>query len=399
MSLLAARFAELFDRLRKAGLPLGMDEYLLLWRALRAGLGQPDEKALHRLCHRLWVSSLEEQALFDFHFDAVMRALPGEALTEALSAAADPAEDLAAHETEAPAADASQPESDGERETAEAEWRGPPSMEEAEQMTQHAADPVSAARMIHLLAGAEPEADYGRFLLQAEYMPLTRRQMKQSWRHLRRMVRDGAPVELDIEATVQRVARDGFVLEPALRPRRVNKSQLLLLLDQKGSMIPFQAFGRRLRDTALEAGRLGQACVYYFHNCPRRVRDTPTMSNDPYREHLVYRRPLVEPVPVSEALAGFDVSETDVLIFSDAGAARGGWNRERVEATGVFLYQLKALGVQEIAWLNPVPDNRWAQTSAGAIARFVPMFNMTHRGMQQAIEVLRGRSPRGVEFI
>ena len=79
-----------------------------------------------------------------------------------------------------------------------------------------------------------------------------------------------------------------------------------------------------------------------------------------------------------------------MLIFSDAGAARGGYSEERYELTKKFLAQIKQR-VRYIAWLNPMPRKRWANTTAADITRLVPMFEVSRRGLQDAIGVLRGR--------
>ncbi|MEO1377107.1 MAG: WD40 repeat domain-containing protein, partial [Cyanobacteria bacterium J06635_10] len=60
---------ELFNRLREAGLPLGVDEYKLVLRALQAGFGIEDKVALANLCCTLWVKTSEEKLLFDYHFE------------------------------------------------------------------------------------------------------------------------------------------------------------------------------------------------------------------------------------------------------------------------------------------------------------------------------------------
>jgi uncharacterized protein with von Willebrand factor type A (vWA) domain len=63
----------LFDQLRKSGLPLGVGEYELLLKSLIAGFGIADQNALARLCKTLWVKSLEEAQIFDYHFAEVMK--------------------------------------------------------------------------------------------------------------------------------------------------------------------------------------------------------------------------------------------------------------------------------------------------------------------------------------
>ncbi|MCP4428883.1 MAG: VWA domain-containing protein, partial [Chloroflexi bacterium] len=176
------------------------------------------------------------------------------------------------------------------------------------------------------------ELAYQRFLLSADYLPVTRRQLKQSWRYLRRQVRQGPPAEIDISATVRHITEDGFFLTPVMRPRRINKAALLLLIDQNGSMAPFHVLSRRLEKTIQSAGNLGQVGIYYFHDCPAVVRDG-RIYTDLYREHSVTSHPQgLHARQISNILAEFDLNYSSVLIFSDAGAARGSWDDERIEA-------------------------------------------------------------------
>ena len=226
----------------------------------------------------------------------------------------------------------------------------------------------------------EDEVQVGKAILAhqmetSEYFPVTGRQMKQSWRYLRRMIREGPPTELDIEATIKQVCQKGLLLNLVLRPRRVNRSELLLLLDQEGSMVPFHSLARRLAGTAAQGGRLAKADVYYFHNCPAGY-----FYNDPR---------------CTEAMAINDVLDassdrTGVLIFSDAGAAQGGFSQERIQLTQEFLEVLKQQ-IRYVAWLNPMPAARWPGTSAESIAQLVPMFEFNRQGLHEAIAVLRGK--------
>jgi uncharacterized protein len=215
-----------------------------------------------------------------------------------------------------------------------------------------------------------------RFVLSADYLPVKRRQMKQSWRHLRRMIREGVATELDMAATVRQVAHDGILLHPVMIPPRINKTELVLLLDQDGSMVPFHALSLQLAETAQRGGRLRQSRTYYFHNCP-----VDYLYHDAWHQ---------EAQPTSDVLAQFHRDRTVVLIFSDAGAARSGMNAERVMLTVEFLRRLKRR-VNHVTWLNPMPKSRWADTTAGHISRYVPMFEGTRRGLDQAIGVLQGR--------
>jgi uncharacterized protein len=341
---------DLFLRLREAGLPLGVDDYQALVRALQAGFGLPDHGALARLCRTLWVKSIEEQAVFDYHF---ARAL------EERSEGPSPVPPVPVDETPPSVLPPLAPPSPA-----------PPRPPDG--------GGGKGILVLPPLPGIarDEEVRFGRYLHAVKYFPVTQRQMKQAWRSLRRSVRDGPPVELDVEATVDRVAEDGFLLEPVLRPERANRTELLLALDYGRSMVAFHALGQQLAQTALWGGRLGKVAVYYFHNCP---------------EEYLYRDPaLVEAELLQDLLAELRRTRMAVLVFSDAGAARGGFSRGRVDLTREFLARLRQQ-VRHIAWLNPMPQARWRGTTAGAISRLVPMFAADRPGLHQAVRVLRGR--------
>ncbi|MEL6491115.1 MAG: hypothetical protein AAFQ95_14245 [Cyanobacteria bacterium J06621_3] len=245
----------------------------------------------------------------------------------------------------------------------------------AANLNQGLADEVQVAQAINQGSTRNSELLLNSFTQTSEYFPITSRQMKQSWRYLRRLIREGPLVELDVDATVRQVSREGMLLQPLLRARRVNRNELLLLVDQDGSMVPFHSLSQRLASTAINGGRLSKTGIYYFHNCP-----SDCVYHDPY---------LQDAVPVSDVLAQVHAEYTGVLIFSDAGAARGAFNRQRLMLTQAFLAQMQGQ-LKYVAWINPMPRDRWTGTAA-EIARHIPMFELSRQGLNQAIDVLRGK--------
>ncbi len=443
---------ELFTRLREAGLPLGIDEYQLVLQAMQAGFGMTDKEALKRLCQTLWVKSAEERRLFEYQFERVMDSegvvlnsktqsakrrkifritryvilgfLVGIVLgigssaeqsrptyTSSMKIRVEP-------QTASPTTPTNIQKSNTE--TNQTNWifwsllsvitlssgyggyvllrwvfqqkpqpgisysislaKETPSSSASSvlpsKLTQTIKDEVQVAQAVLQATSRKEEIADSRFILTNEYFPVTERQMKQIWRYLRRPVREGVATELDVEATVNQIGRKGLLLEPVLVPRRVNQADLLLLVDQDGSMVPFHALSHRLAETALRGGRLGRAGIYYFHNCP-----IDYLYHDPNHQQAEL---------VNDIVTHICSERTAVLIFSDAGAARGGYSKERYELTKEFLDQLRQR-VRYIAWLNPMPKKRWQKTTAGKIAHLVPMFELNRRGMQDVIDVLRGR--------
>jgi hypothetical protein len=379
-------------------LPLGIDDYKTLLHALQAGFGLEDRDALVRLCCVLWAKSPDEVELTRSHFAQVIQSdnLKETSIEQVEVVPEEPQEPL---QVEQPPVDDPQPDEefsetdrfesshlvkqledqDTDRysgEELDQDGDAQITTSRPPQFVLEVEDEIQVAQAVQA-TGWEDEVITSRFLMTSDYLPITRRQMKRSWRYLRRMVREGPPTELDIEATITMVAQRGVLLEPVLVPRRINRTELLLLLDQNGSMVPFHMLSRRLAETALRGGRLGRANIYYFHNCP-----VNSLYSDPYR---------LNAVSVEDVLKQVHYRHVRVLIFSDAGAARGGFSPERLELTDVFIEKLKQ-DVQYIAWLNPMPCSRWSGTTAGEVADMVPMFEMSRHGMDKAIRVLLGRS-------
>ncbi|MFN6530127.1 hypothetical protein [Nostoc sp. ChiSLP03a] len=246
----------------------------------------------------------------------------------------------------------------------------------AAKLTQTIEDEVQAVKAVLEATNRNEETVSTRLVLTSEYLPVTERQMKQIWRYLRHPVREGPKIELDMAATIHQIGCQGLLLEPVFIPRRVNKSELLLLIDQDGSMVPFHSLSRRLAETALRGGRLGKSGIYYFHNCPIEY-----LYHDPHHQQAEL---------ITNIVNHICSNRTAVLIFSDAGAVRGRYSDERYELTQQFIAQMKQR-VRYIAWLNPMPRKRWLRTTAAEIAHLVPMFEFSHQGLQDAIAVLRGR--------
>lgn len=209
------------------------------------------------------------------------------------------------------------------------------------------------------------------------YWPISRRQMVYAWRYLRRPLADGPQDVLDIAATVEQTTQHGLFLGPVYRRRERNHAHLLLLIDQNGSMVPFHRFTRDLVETACHESTIEQVDGYYFHNVL-----AESVYTDPH---------MTEPVKLAHVLAHC-TTDTSVLLVSDAGAARGYRRLERIRATSTVLRQVER-STPLVAWLNPMPEERWSGSSAQIIANLLHgrMFQMDPDGFSRAIDVVRGQ--------
>lgn len=381
----------LFNKLRSYGFPLGVDDYMLAIQALQAGFGMGDRQTLERLCCTLWTKSEQEARLLNRLFDEVLaqpqthrnQSSIKESVTPKVEAPKKPeTPQLVNPSTKPPeivGSSTSTPVSE--------EFNQAPLENQPTQPPKPISEPSPPADIVQEMEPEQViqavrsnqsssfEISYYPTDLSAEYLPVTSREMKQGWRFLRRRVREGTLKELDVAGTVEKNCCYGILPEPVMMARYTNQVKLVLLVDQGGSMVPFHHLSRQLIDKAKRGGNINQTSVYYFQNYPEKY-----LYNDPTRLKAQLLTNFLE----------FIDKKTSLLIVSDAGAARGNYNPERVEYTRKFIEQLQQ-SVNYYAWLNPMPNDSWQYTTSAEIARFVPMFEMNREGLSAAINTLRGR--------
>ncbi|HZX97577.1 MAG TPA: VWA domain-containing protein [Myxococcales bacterium] len=212
---------------------------------------------------------------------------------------------------------------------------------------------------------------------------LDTRHIEVALRRLRAFVREGALDELDVEATIDKTARNAGELEIALRPQRRSNLRVLLLLDVGGSMDPHADVCERLFSAAKRATHFKELRTYYFHNCVYgRLYDSAALIQgtsvpqlleecDPTWRLIVVGDALMSPWELQSGGSRWSFSE-------DSGAPGIAW---LMHLAGHFGHA---------AWLNPEPQVAWYGT-AEIIRRVFPMYRMTQDGLLEAVHhLMRG---------
>jgi hypothetical protein len=354
-----------FNYLRRNGVPLGVDEYVVAVELLRNGQWIDDYDQLKRLCRLLWTRSTSDQELLEVAF--------AELLDPTWSAVAS---DSSVDELPPPLKSSPGPADTGPASPPSDD--GPKPREEVTRERHIEHDTLVEGPNFGATIAPFELRDAGLHpiscLLTPRY-PLTVREMAAGWRQFRTPVRAGPPVELDVEGTLRQLARTGLLLEPKFLPRRLNRARVVLLIDRRGSMTPFEPLVEDLVSSAARSGLLGGMRSYYFHDVP---------------EGFVFEdKGLYQALDLEELLSG-SLRDESVLIVSDAGAARGYYDERRVHASREFLKQLADV-THRFAWLNPVPRARWKNTSAHELVAEAAMFPLDRDGLHDAICILRGQ--------
>jgi uncharacterized protein len=382
---------ELIGYLRRRRIQIGVDDILDLRASLRAGLGLGSTRELREVCVALWAASPAEAKIIRAAF-ATLAGIPQWRADTPRAGGGAPAPPSGEPATHPQHDDASL---SGEQAEGEDEWD----------------DAAQAGNVRTSDSGPGPlrtgTAD-PRLLLVPQY-PLAAREVAQAWRHLRRPVRTGPAVELDITASIRDRARRGVATPPVLVPRRRNAVRLLLLIDRNGSMTPFHQYVDFVVAGIRDASRIDDVLPVYFHDVPGPHADRAVLGEDPFRADLdpvlsrigplrdgrVYADPgLARPMGLPGVLE-MVTPVTAVLVISDGGAARGKLDNPRLLDTVALLKAVRLNGAGT-GWLNPVPSARWTGTTAAAVARHVPMYPFTRQGLDTVVDVLRGR-PASVE--
>ena len=207
------------------------------------------------------------------------------------------------------------------------------------------------------------------------------RNIKVALRRLRRFAREGAADELDLDATIEGTARQGW-LDVRMRPERHNAVKLLLLLDVGGSMDPFVTLCEELFSAA--TSEFKNLEFFYFHNCP---------YEGLWKDN---RRRFAERTPTWDVLHKFG-HDYKLVFVGDAAMSPyeittpgGSVEHMNEEAGAVWLNRLTTTYPASV-WLNPTPPEQWGYSqSAGIIRQLLAdrMYPLTLAGLDEAMREL-----------
>lgn len=205
-------------------------------------------------------------------------------------------------------------------------------------------------------------------------------------RMLRELGREGAPEELDLEASIDQTAKNAGDIELVFRAPTRNRAKVLLLMDVGGSMDPFTEMVSRLLTAASRTGRFARFRALYFHNC---------IYDQVYEDAR-----FLQPIPLAELFGSSDRDEM-LLVVGDAlmhpaellapnGAS---WYFQRNPRPGIEYLRDVARHFPRSIWLNPEHQSYWNQPTPRLIRELFPMFPLTLDGLEQAVRrLIRGQA-------
>jgi uncharacterized protein len=208
------------------------------------------------------------------------------------------------------------------------------------------------------------------------------RNIKIALRKLRRFAREGAAELLDLDNTIDSTARNAGLLDLKFMPERHNAIKVLLFLDVGGSMDDHVRVCEELFSAA--RSEFKHLEYFYFHNF---VYESLWKDN---------RRRHVEKIATLEVMRTYG-HDYKLIFIGDAtmspyeivqpGGSIEHWNEE----AGTLWMQRLIRNWPHYAWLNPEPQQRWEYTPSVQITRELledRMYPLTLGGLDQAIKAL-----------
>jgi len=207
------------------------------------------------------------------------------------------------------------------------------------------------------------------------------RNIKVALRRLRRFAREGAADELDLDATIEGTARQGW-LDIHMRPERHNAVKLLLFLDVGGSMDPHIKLVEELFSAATSEFKNME--FFYFHNC---------LYEGVWKDN---RRRFAERTQTWDVLHKYG-HDYKVIFVGDAAMSPyeishpGGSVEHFNEEAGAVWMQRVTNTYPATIWLNPVPEEHWNYSHSTRIIRELVgdrMYPLTLDGLEDAMREL-----------
>jgi hypothetical protein len=211
-------------------------------------------------------------------------------------------------------------------------------------------------------------------------MALDTRSMKTVLSYIRQVVREGPKDALDVDGTINATCRNAGELEFIWERAKKKRIKLMLLMDAGGTMNPHTELVSRLFSAARDIVK--DLRFYYFHNCiyQELYTDISQMTAVSTRKVLDQTNRNYKVIMVGDAY----MAPSELL--SPNGAIDYWYRNDR---PGIeWLIDIRKR-FRKVIWLNPEPNTWWPSVpSTRMIQKIFPMYELTIEGMRSGTRAL-----------
>lgn len=209
---------------------------------------------------------------------------------------------------------------------------------------------------------------------------LDTRSMKMALSYIRQMVREGPKNRLDLPGTIDATCRNAGELEFIWERERKKRIKLLLLMDAGGTMTPHAEIVSRLFSAAKDI--VCELKFFYFHNCIYQDLYTDIAQ----RRSISTKKVLEKTEKSTKVIIVGDAYMAPSELFSPNGAIDYWYRSDRPGFEWLMDVRRR---FQKVIWLNPERHRWWNSVpTTEAIRRIFPMFELTLRGLRSGSRAL-----------
>jgi uncharacterized protein with von Willebrand factor type A (vWA) domain len=208
------------------------------------------------------------------------------------------------------------------------------------------------------------------------------RNMKVALRRLRKLIRDSAQEEFDLDGTITETARKAGMLDVMFRPEKRNAVKVLALFDVGGSMDPHIKVCEELFSACKTEFKNLE--YFYFHNF---VYETVWKDNRRRQNERMSTEDIIHKYSADYKIIFVGDATMAPYEITNPGGSIEHWNEE---AGARWMKRLVDV-YDKVIWLNPVPKEHWEYSSSVELTRSLiedNMFPLTIRGLEDSMAFL-----------
>lgn len=208
------------------------------------------------------------------------------------------------------------------------------------------------------------------------------RNMKVALRRLRKLIRDSAQEEFDLDGTINETARKAGMLDVMFRPEKRNAVKVLALFDVGGSMDPHIRVCEELFSACKTEFKNLE--YFYFHNF---VYETVWKDNRRRQNERMLTEDIIRKYSADYKIIFVGDATMAPYEITNPGGSIEHWN----EDSGALWMKRLVDVYEKVIWLNPVPKEHWEYSSSVELTRSLiedNMFPLTIRGLEESMAFL-----------
>ncbi len=208
------------------------------------------------------------------------------------------------------------------------------------------------------------------------------RNMKVALRRLRKLIRDSAEEEFDLDNTISSTAKKAGLLDVKYRPEKRNAVKVLVLFDVGGSMDPHIKVCEELFSAAKTEFKNLE--YFYFHNF---IYETVWKDNRRRQNERVFTQDIIFKYSADYKIIFVGDATMAPYEITNPGGSIEHWNEE----SGAVWMKRMVEVYDKLVWLNPVPQEHWEYSSSVELTRGLiedNMFPLTLSGLEEGMAYL-----------